>query len=35
MKERLSKNTFIKRAKEVHGDKYDYSQTKYIKAKDQ
>lgn len=34
MKERLNKNTFIQRAREIHGDKYDYSQTEYIKAKE-
>lgn len=27
---RTSENTFIQRAKEVHGDKYDYSKTEYI-----
>lgn len=34
MKERLSKNTFLSRAKEVHGNKYDYSKTQYVKAKE-
>lgn len=34
MKERLNKNNFIKRAREVHGDKYDYSKTIYVKAKE-
>lgn len=28
-----STETFIKKAKEVHGDKYDYSKTKYVGAK--
>lgn len=27
---RVDQTTFIARAKEVHGDKYDYSKTKYI-----
>lgn len=27
---RLTNEEFIKRAKEIHGDKYDYSKTKYI-----
>jgi len=30
---RLSTEEFIKRAKEVHGDKYDYSKTEYINAR--
>lgn len=34
MKEKLNKNTFISRAKEIHGDKYDYSKTIYVKAKE-
>ena len=34
MRERLTKNTFISRAKEIHGDKYDYSKTEYVKAKE-
>lgn len=34
MKERLNKNTFISRAKEIHEDKYDYSKTIYVKAKE-
>lgn len=34
MRERLTKNTFVSRAKEIHGDKYDYSKTEYIKAKE-
>lgn len=34
MKEKLNKNNFIQRAKEIHGDKYDYSKTVYIKAKE-
>ena len=34
MKERLSKKTFISRAIEIHGDRYDYSKTEYIKAKE-
>lgn len=34
MRERLSAKTFIPRAIEIHGDKYDYSQTQYIKAKE-
>lgn len=34
MKEKLNKNTFISRAKEIHGDKYDYSKTVYVKAKE-
>jgi hypothetical protein len=29
----FSKNEFIKRAKEVHGDKYDYSKVNYINSK--
>ena len=31
-KKRLTTEEFIKRAKEVHGDKYDYSKVEYIKA---
>ena len=34
MRERLTKNTFVFRAKEIHGDKYDYSKTEYVKAKE-
>ena len=34
MKERLNKNNFIPRAKEIHGTKYDYSKTQYVKAKE-
>ena len=30
---RLTNNEFIKRAKEVHGNKYDYSKVKYVNAK--
>ena len=33
-RERLTAKTFIQRAIEIHGDKYDYSKTKYIKAKE-
>lgn len=29
MRERLTKNTFVFRAKEIHGDKYDYSKTEF------
>lgn len=29
MSERTTKHTFLKRAKEVHGNKYDYSKVKY------
>ena len=32
-KNTLSTEQFIKRAKEVHGDKYDYSKVEYVKAK--
>ena len=31
-KKRISKEEFIKKAKEVHGDKYDYSKVEYINA---
>lgn len=31
-KTRLSSNTFIERAKKTHGDKYDYSETIFIKS---
>jgi hypothetical protein len=31
-KNSLNTKEFIQRAKEIHGDKYDYSQTKYTKA---
>lgn len=34
MKEKLSKSTFINRAKEIHGNIYDYSKTEYTKAKE-
>lgn len=34
MKERLNKNNFIQRAKEIHDNKYDYSKTIYVKAKE-
>ena len=34
MAEKLSKKNFISKAIEVHGDKYDYSKTIYIKAKE-
>lgn len=30
----LSKEDFIKRAKEIHGDKYDYSKAEYISMRD-
>lgn len=30
--EKLSKEDFVKRAKEVHGDKYDYSESEYVNA---
>lgn len=33
MSKRLSTEEFIKRAKEVHGNKYDYSKSKYINSK--
>ncbi len=32
-KKRLTKDEFIKRAKKVHGDKYDYSDVDYINSK--
>lgn len=32
MSKKVTTESFIKRAREVHGDKYDYSKTKYIKA---
>ena len=34
MRERLTKNTFVFRAKEIHGNTYDYSKTEYVKAKE-
>lgn len=34
MTEKLNKNNFIPRAIKIHGDKYDYSKTQYIKAKE-
>lgn len=33
-KRTMTNEEFIRRAKEVHGDRYDYSKTMYIKAKD-
>ncbi len=33
MPKRLTKDEFIKRAKKVHGDKYDYSDVDYINSK--
>ena len=30
--QKLTTKEFVKRAKEVHGDKYDYSKTKYVNA---
>ena len=30
---KLTTEEFIQRAKEVHGDKYDYSKSQYINAK--
>lgn len=30
----LTQETFIRRARQIHGDKYDYSQTEYVRAKD-
>tara|TARA_B110000259_G_scaffold162191_1_gene186790 strand:- start:50 stop:1447 length:1398 start_codon:yes stop_codon:yes gene_type:complete len=33
LKKRSTTNYFIERAREVHGSKYDYSKSKYIKAK--
>ena len=32
-KQKIGKDEFIKKAKEVHGDKYDYSEIKYINSK--
>lgn len=32
--EKLNKNNFIKLARIVHGDKYDYSKSIYVKAKE-
>ena len=32
-KKKYSTNTFIEKAKEIHGDKYDYSRVKYIDSK--
>lgn len=32
MRRRLTTDEFIKRAKKIHGDKYDYSMTEYIDA---
>lgn len=33
MKKRLTTEEFIKRAKEIHGDDYDYSKTNYVNAR--
>jgi len=33
IKQRVTTEEFIKMAREIHGDKYDYSKTKYITAK--
>ena len=32
MPRKLTQEEFIKRAREVHGDKYDYSKVEYINA---
>lgn len=33
MTKKLTTDEFIRKAKEVHGDKYDYSKVEYINAK--
>lgn len=33
MGKRLTTESFIKRAKEIHGDKYDYSLVQYINSR--
>ena len=33
IKQSLTKDNFIEKAKKIHGDKYDYSKVKYVKAK--
>lgn len=34
MSKKITTEEFIRRAKKVHGDKYDYSKVKYVKAKE-
>ena len=33
MAKKLTQEEFIEKAKEKHGDKYDYSKTKYVNAR--